>query len=356
MEVGWQRGFRKFEGKWENEIDRFKEEGETMRANSVGLTRLILMVVMVALFLAGPGYAQEDVSKFPSKPVTFIVPLPPGGPTDLSCRLIVKEAEKYLKQPIVVLNKPGAALTIGMAAIAASKPDGYTIGYSGGPPIFLVPLMENVPYDPLKDFRLVVQFGGFNFGVYVKEDSPFKTFKDLIAYARQNPKKATYGTSGTNSPANLTTELVARQEKVQITHIPFKGTPEVQTALLGGHVLFGAGDFNYSLVEAKQIRLLMLLKDEPSAEYPGVPILKDLGYDLPFPIILAIFCPRATPDAIVRKLDNAFAKAMKEPAFIAGMKELRLPIIYRSGNDLEDYIPKNHEFYQRLLKELGVIK
>jgi tripartite-type tricarboxylate transporter receptor subunit TctC len=319
-------------------------------------TIVVLLAVMVTVFFAGSGNAQEDVAKFPSKPVTFIVPLPPGGPTDLSCRLIGKEAEKHLKQPVVMLNKPGAALTIGMAAIAASKPDGYTIGYSGGPPIFLVPLMEKVPYDPLKDFRVVMQFGGFNFGIYVKEDSPIKTFKDLVAYARQNPKKATYGTSGTNSPANLTTELVARQEKVQMTHIPFKGTPEVQTALLGGHVLFGAGDFNYSLVEAKQIRLLMLLKDERSAEYPEVPILKDLGYDLPFPIILAIFCPRATPDAIVRKLDDAFAKGMREPAFIAGMKELRLPILYRSGKDLEDYIPRNHAFYQKLLKELGAIK
>ncbi len=322
----------------------------------MGLTRMVLLGVVVALFLAGPGYAQEDLSKFPSKPVTFIVPLPPGGPTDLSCRLIVKEAEKYLQQPIVVLNKPGAALTIGVAAIGVSKPDGYTVGYCGGPPIFLVPQLEKVPYDPLKDFRVVMQFGGFNFGIYVREDSPFKTFKDLIAYARQNPKKATYGTSGTNSPANLTTELVARKEKVQITHIPFRGTPEVQTALLGGHVLFGAGDFNYSLVDAKEIRLLMLLKDERSAEYPDVPILKDLGYEFPFPIILAVVCPRATPDGIVRKLDDAFAKAMKEPAFVAGMKELRLPIIYRSGKDLEDYIPKNYEFYQRLLKELGVIK
>lgn len=322
----------------------------------MGLTRVVLLGVVVAFFLAGPGYAQEDLSKFPSKPVTFIVPLPPGGPTDLACRLIVKEAEKYLKQPIVVLNKPGAALTIGVAAIGVSKPDGYTIGYCGGPPIFLVPQLEKVPYDPLKDFRVVMQFGGFNFGIYVKQDSPFKTFKDLIAYARQNPKKATYGTSGTNSPANLTTELVARKEKVQITHIPFRGTPEVQTALLGGHVLFGAGDFNYSLVDAKEIRLLMLLKDERSAEYPDVPILKDLGYEFPFPIILAVVCPRATPDAIVGKLDDAFAKAMKEPAFVAGMKELRLPIIYRSGKDLEDYIPKNFEFYQKLLKELGAIK
>jgi tripartite-type tricarboxylate transporter receptor subunit TctC len=327
-----------------------------MRAKGMTSMIVFLMTVMLTLLFAGAGYAQEEIVKYPSKPVTFIVPLPPGGPTDLAARLICKEAEKYLKQPVVMVNKPGAALAIGVAAIGSARPDGYTIGYCGGPPIFIIPLLEKVPYDPLKDFRYVMQFGGFNFGVYVSADSPFKTFKDLIAYAHQNPKKATYGTSGTNSPAYLTMEQIARQEQVQITHIPFKGTPEVQTALLGGHVVFGAGDFNASFVEAKQIRLLMLLKDEPSAEYPDVPILKDLGYNFRFPIILGIVCPKATPDAIVAKLDEAFGRAMKEPAFLSGMKELRLPVMYRSGKELDPYIPQNYAYFQKLLKEQGAIK
>ena len=318
--------------------------------------KIVLLTVSLTLLFAGSGSAQEHVATFPSKPITFIVAVPAGANTDIACRIISKQAEKYLKQPVIILNKPGATLTIGIAAIGASKPDGYTIGFSGGPPFFITPQLEKVPYDPLKDFRMVLQFGGFNFGIFVNYDSPFRTFKDLIAYARQNPKKATYGTSGTNSPANVTTELIARQERVQFTHIPFRGTPEIQAALLGGHVLFGAGDFNYSLVEAKQTRVLMLLKDEPSAEYPDVPILKDLGYNFRFPLILAVACPRATPDAIVRKIDDAYAKAMKEPAFIAGMKELRLPVIYRSGKDMDDYIPGNYAFYKKYLEELGIIK
>ena len=100
----------------------------------------------------------------------------------------------------------------------------------------------------------------------------------------------------------------------------------------------------------------MLLREERSTEYPDVPILKDLSYDYPFPIINSLVCPKAVPDAIVRRLDDAFAKAMKEPSFIAGMKELRLPVIYRSGKDLEDFIPKNYAYYQKLLKDMGVIK
>jgi tripartite-type tricarboxylate transporter receptor subunit TctC len=291
----------------------------------------LVSALFIALLLCSPGYSQEDVARFPSKPVTHIVPVPPGGPTDLAVRLICKEAEKYLKQPVVVLNKPGGALSVGTAAIATAKPDGYTVGFSGGPPLFLTPLLEKVPYDPIKDIRSVIQYGGFNFGVYVKGDSPIKSFQELIAYARQNPKKATYGTVGANSMGHLMMEQIAKREKVQITHIPFKGTPEVQTALLGDHVLFGAGD------------------------YPGVPTIKEL-YDLPYPMYISIITQRGVPDAIVNKLEDALKQAMKEPAFIKGMKELNLPVIYRTGRELDATVLQNYNYYSKLLKELGVIK
>ena len=151
------------------------------------------------------------------------MPVPPGGPTDLAVRLICKEAEKYLKQPVVVVNRPGGALSVGTAAIATAKPDGYTVGFSGGPPLFLTPLLEKVPYDPIKDIRSVIQYGGLNFGVYVKADSPFKTFQDLIAYARQNPKKATYGTVGVNSMGHLMMEQIAKTRKSPDHAYPLQG-------------------------------------------------------------------------------------------------------------------------------------
>ncbi len=322
------------------------------------MKKVIAFCVSVLVFtflLCGAAVSQEDVAKYPGKPITYIVPVTPGTGTDLSVRLIAKEAEKYLKQPIVVVNKPGAALTIGTAAIATAKPDGYTIGFSGGPPLFLTPLLDKVPYDPIKDIRSVMQYGGFNFAVYVKYDSPIKTFKDLIAFARQNPKKATYGTVGVNSMGHIMLEEIAKREKVQFTHIPFKGTSEGQTALLGGHTVFGAGDINASMVEAKQIRLVMMLKDEPSAEYPGVPTIKEL-YNLPYPMYISIITQKGVPDAIVKKLDEAFQKAMKEPAFIKGMKELQLPVQYRSGKDLDAYVAQMHAYFSKTLKEMGAIK
>jgi tripartite-type tricarboxylate transporter receptor subunit TctC len=317
---------------------------------------LVFLVVALVLLLAQTGVAQEDVAKYPSRAITYVCPSPPGTGVDLSTRLMAKELEKILGQSVVVVNKPGAALVVGTAAVATAKPDGYTIGFTGGPPLYFTPLLEKVPYDPLKDLRMVSQFGTMNLGVVVKADSPFKTFKELIDYARQNPKKLTYGTTGTNGMAHITMERIAKLENVQLTHIPFKGTPESQAALLGGHIMAAAGDFGASLVEAGQMRVLLLLKEEKAPEYPNVPILKDLGYNIPFLMLISVIAPKATPDAIVNKLDDAIVKAMKEPAFIQGMKELRLPLIHRSGKDLDAYIAKSYDYYKSVFKELGLTK
>jgi len=320
--------------------------------------KTLLFVFMMTVFSNSiAGYAEDEIAKFPNRPITFINALPPGGPTDLAHRLIAKGAEKYLGQPIVVVNKPGGGTTIGMAAIAVAKPDGYTIGHSSVSGLLLIPHLEKVPYHPIKDFKQIIQYAAYNMAVMVRADSPFKNFKELIAYARQNPKKLTYGALP-NSIHFLTVDQIARKEKVQFTHIPFKGGPEVQTALLGGHILFGSGDVNYSLVEAGQIRLLLLIREERSEEYPDVPILKDFSYgDIPAPWYHGICGPHGIPDGIVKKLEGAFTRAMKEPYFIKEMKEnVRFPIVYRNSKDLGDYVAFNYEVFGKLVKEMNLAK
>ena len=322
-------------------------------------SKIIFLLCSVLIFIslfAGPGYAQEDVSRFPSKPITFIIPIPPGGASDAVYRLISKEAEKFLGQPIVCVNKPGGSFAIGIAAIASSPPDGYTIGYAGHPGLFVTPLTEKVPYHPVKDLKQIMQFGYLNIAVTVKGDSPFKKFEDIVTYARQNPKKLTYGSAGVGSFGHLGMEEIARREKVQFTHIPFKGSPETQTALLGGHILVGTGDFSTSLLDAGQVRLVLLIADSRSPEYPQTPILKDLGYDISAPTFLNVTGPKGIPEGIVKKLEDAFTKAMKEPAFVKGMKDLRLTIAYRNNKEMDDYVARSVEAFARVLKEIGLIK
>lgn len=150
------------------------------------LTVSFFLFVVLILIFAGLGYPQEeDVAKFPSRPITYIQPYTAGGPADLGIRLISKETEKILGQPIVVVNKPGAGGSIGVAAIAASKPDGYTIGNAPQSPMIVLPHLEKVPYHPVKDFKMIMQFAALNMGVIVKGDSPSKASRiSSILHAR----------------------------------------------------------------------------------------------------------------------------------------------------------------------------
>jgi tripartite-type tricarboxylate transporter receptor subunit TctC len=324
----------------------FKKGGSYMKgcglASKCFVAGLMLFAGLVPLVHA------QDASRYPTRPINFIIPVSPGGSTDLYFRLLCREAEKTLGQPLVILNKPG--LVQGTSAIAVAKPDGYTIGQSSNSAMLLIPHLEKVPYNTIKDFKYIVQTASVNFGVFIKGDSPFKTFKDIIAYARQNPKKVTFG-GPVNSIHYYITEQIARKERVQFTHIPFKGGPEVANAVLGGHVLFGVGDFNYSLVEAGEIRLLLLFREEKAEEYPHTPVLKDLGYDIPAPYYFGICGPAGLPDAIVKRLEDAFTRAMKEPNVINGVKDLRIPTVYRDSKALDEYIRVNYEKFGKIVKE-----
>jgi tripartite-type tricarboxylate transporter receptor subunit TctC len=318
----------------------------------------LILCLTVLCFYADPGHSQDDpAANYPTRPISFIVPNPPGGSTDLVFRLLVKEAEKHLGQPIGVINKPGAALALGVAAISGAKPDGYTIGFAPFSALYVVPHIEKVPYHPLKDLRYIVRIALISVGVVVKSDSPLNTFEDLIAFARKNPKKLTYGTTGTNSMQNIIMEQIAKKEGVAFTHIPYKGGMEWQTAILGGHIIAGAGAYSYSFLEAKQLRLLAFFSEGKNPDFPQVPILKELGYDIPCPMFFNVVTPKGIPDGIAKKLEDAFSKAIAEPAFVKKMREdLHEPIAFQGSKDLTEYVNHSYAVWERYLREAGVIK
>ena len=322
------------------------------------LRRMTAFIVLFSLFYAAAGHSQDAVvATFPSRPITYILPLPAGAPVDFATRLLAKEAEKFLGQPVIVVNRPGAALTIGAAAIAAAKPDGYTVGYTGPSAMFVAPFSGTLPYHPLKDFQQIMQWASMNFGVSVRANSPFKTFKDIVEHARQNPKMLTYGTTGDVSVQFLIMAQIARRENVQLTQIPYKGGSQVEIALLGGHIDLGASEFSASQIDAGQIRLLLLFREERSSEYPQIPVLKEFGYgDIDAPMFMNVAGPAGLPPAIARKLEDAFTNATKEPAFVKGIKGIRWSNIHRNSKELTEYIARSYENYGKLMKELGLAK
>jgi len=328
-----------------------------MKTCLLKLKWLLCSILSFGVLFAAPAYSQEeDIAKYPSRPITYIHPFPPGTSIEIAIRLIAREAEKFLGQPIVVVNRTGGSGSIGVAAIASAKPDGYTIGNAPASTVFVAPFLEKLPYHPLKDLTFIAQFASYNIGVVVKSDSPFKSFKDIIDYARQNKNDVTHGTAGSNSMQFLIMEQILRKENVQFTLVPFGSAVQTVAALLGGHILIGSGDFNYSLVEAGKIRVLLLFNEEPSAEYPNVPILKDLGYDFAAPYFACVAGPKGLPEGIARKLEDAFAKASKEPAFIEGMKKLHMPVVYRGSKEITNYVVRTHEAFAKLITDIGLAK
>ena len=197
------------------------------------LWRAGLFCFFVCNILA-PGIvlAQE---KYPAKPINFLIGFPAGGTTDVCARPLVTAASKILGQPIVVVNKPGGASAVAVATLKNEKPDGYTIGILGSGAV-LSQHMRKVPYDTAKDYTPIMQYAIYLYGLVVRSDSPWNTFKEFIDYAKNNPGKIRYSTAGPGSPQHLVMERLALKEKIKWTHIPFQGGGPAVTALLGGHV------------------------------------------------------------------------------------------------------------------------
>jgi tripartite-type tricarboxylate transporter receptor subunit TctC len=265
--------------------------------------------------LAAPAAALAQA--YPAKPVTLIVPWPAGGATDIAMRAIAEGAQKHLGQNIVIDNKPGASGTLGPAVMAANaKPDGYTIAQI---PITVMrlPLMQKTSWDAIKDFTYIVHLTGYTFGITAKADGPFKTWNDVVEFAKANPGKVTYATPGAGTSLHIGMEQIAARSGIQLTQVPFKGNAESNAAVLGGHTMLQADGTGWkALVEAGQLRLLAIWTPERSKNWPQTPTLKELGYPFVFDSPFGVAGPRGMDDSVVRTLHDAFKKGLEEPSVI----------------------------------------
>jgi tripartite-type tricarboxylate transporter receptor subunit TctC len=240
-------------------------------------------------------------------------------------------AAKELGQPIVVENKAGASGTLGPASVAATaKPDGYTI-VQMPITVYRFPVMKDkkVTWDPFKDFTYIVHLTGYTFAIGARADSKFKIWKDVLDYARANPGKLTYGSPGAGTSLHIGMELISAHDKVQITHVPFKGGAETTAALAGGHVdLSVEGTSMLPLVEAGQVRLLMVWTENRLPRWPDVPSLRDLGYPWTFDSPWGIAGPKGMDSAVVQKLHDAFKTSLDDAKVKEIMDKYLMPPRY----------------------------
>ena len=270
-----------------------------------------LVVALAALLSSSIGTNALAQSSYPERQIHVLVGFPPGSGADILARYFSRKLSELAGKPVIVENKPGATSNIAVGLAAKAKPDGYTISHIPIT-IFRFPFMQKATYDPLRDFSYIIHVSGFLFGTYVKSDSPFRTFKDLIEFARANPGKMTYGSPGAGTSLHIGMEQIALRENVKFTHIPF--TQGVDAALLGGHVMsVASGSSWWPHTDAGSMRVLAIWSEKRNARLPDTPTLKELGYPFVFDSPFGIAGPKGMEAAIVKKLHDAFKIALDDP-------------------------------------------
>lgn len=312
-----------------------------------------LCAASLLLAAAGPSMAQA----FPVRPITLIVPYS-AGPTDAQYRKLAELASRSLGQPIVIENKPGGNGTIGPVQMARlAKPDGYTIAASTVS-LLRQPHMQQVDWDPLSEFTWIIGLGGYTFAVAVREDSPFKTLKDMVTWAKANPGKLTYGTPGQGSSLHLLMEALAEQAGFQGVHVPFKGGGETTTAMLGGHVMVTLNNVGSVIAqaEARKVRILNIFDAERLSRLPEVPTAKELGHDIVYSSPYGLVGPRNMPPAVVKRLHDAFKTAMESPENKVLLDTLYQVPWYHSSEQYANWTVKAYQQERQFVERAGLLK
>jgi tripartite-type tricarboxylate transporter receptor subunit TctC len=281
------------------------------------------------------------------------VPWPAGGSTDTHLRKLSEIASRHLGQAIIIENKPGAGGMLGPSAMARSAaPDGYTISQLTVA-AFRQPHMQKVDWDPLRDFTYVIGVSGYSFGVVVKADSPFKTFDDLMAYAKANPGKLSYASTGTGTSPHLLMEELASKAGVQFLHVPYKGNADSTQALMGGHVMAQSDATGWGkFVDQGAFRLLVTFGDQRTRW--GAPTAKELGYDVVSYSPYGIVGPRGMDPKIVKILHDAFKKAMDDPENQRVLQQLDQVYWYKSPEEYARWAAEQLVSDRALIERLGL--
>jgi tripartite-type tricarboxylate transporter receptor subunit TctC len=314
----------------------------------------VVLGCILAVILATPSWSQPA---YPTKPINLYFGYAAGGVGDISVRFMAAKAEKILGQPFIVINNGGGGSSVATGIVAKKPADGYTI--LGGPSSGLVrlPHMQNVQYK-YEDFVPIMHFATPELTpIVVKSTSPWKTFKELVDYAKKNPGKITYSSTGVGSPMHMAMEYVAKQEKITWTHIPFPGGMPAFTALLGDHVQVNAGSGeSVPYIKDGTVRILANLSEKRVKAWPNVPTLREMGYDIYNESVFMFSAPKGTPPYIIEKLQNAFHKAMDDPEFPGVMAKVEFEPSYRNAADTKKYLDDANVRIGHMVQELKLPK
>lgn len=257
-------------------------------------------------------------------------------------------------QSVIVENKPGAGGTLGAVELINAKPDGYTLAQIPVG-VFRIPHMQKVQFDTLKDFTWIICLTGYTFGLVVPSDSPIKNIKDLVAFAKANPEKFTYGTPGTGTSPHLAVEEFAQRAGIKLSQIPFKGSAHNLQAVMGGHVMAMSDSTGWGpMVDAGKLRLLATYGSKRTTRWPDVPTLNELGYETVSDSPFGVCGPKGMDPKTVKTIHDAFKKTLDDPAVLAVFKQYDQPVIYMNTADYTKFAQDSFYAEKKTIERLGM--
>ena len=316
-----------------------------------------LIAVLLAL-AAAPGFAQDA---YPSRPITMIVPFPPGGVADITGRPTAAAMEKILKQPVVVANRGGAGGAVGNAAVANAKPDGYTILMALSS-ISVIPeadkLFDRKPAYALDQLIPIALISADPTILVVHPSLPVKSLKELVALSKSKPGQMSYSSSGIYGALHMPMEMFLHAAKLRMRHVPTNGGGPAITALLGGHVEMTAGGpaAITSHVKAGKLRPLASWGAKRHEAYPDVPTFKELGYDVEYYIWAGMFAPKGTPEPVMKVLRDTARKAVEDPDFKNTMAKVNSPVQYLDAPEFAKYWAADAKRLAEVVKVVGKVE
>jgi len=307
--------------------------------------------------LASLGWPAMAQGQFPSKSMTFVVPYPAGGANDMLGRLIGQKMSEALGGTNIVDNKPGAGALLGASAVARAQPDGHTLLIGGLATHAASPHLLKADYDPLKDFEPVGMIGSAPIIAITFNESPYKTLKDVVDAARKDPKGVMYGSSGNGSPLHLAGELFTSQNKIDMTHVPYKGGNAHIMDLIGGRVpvIFDTATNCVPLLKSGKVRALAVGASARLPDFPNVPTFAEAGFpQFDFSAWYAVFAPAKTPKDVVAKLSGALSTALKNPDVVSKLNNTGVTPANGDAAALAKFLPGEYERIGRLIRTANI--
>jgi len=312
------------------------------------LKRIFAISLILSCFIVMPTYAAD----FPTKEVQIIIPYSAGGATDLIFRALAATTGKYLGKAVVVVNRPGGGGTVGVTEVAGAKPDGYTL-LSAITPLTILPHRVKTTFT-YKSFDPVINVVKDPGMFLVKSDSPWKSLKEFLDYAKKNPGMITVGNSGAGGGVHLIALAFETTAGVKFNHIPFAGGGPSVTALLGGHInaVSVSPPEGIEHVKAEKLRIIALFAEKRFELFPDVQTVKEQGIDFVMGQWRGLAAPKGTPPDAIKKLHDAFKKGMDDPVFIKNAKDMVVNLSYLGPEDFGKLMAHDDEFYSKLVKEI----